>query len=143
MSLLLRWLTPIEPPCPPVPEDMVRICVSGFHFSPNVGRAVKLAEAIAAAHSQKYDTWFYMTTVAHYSFLRKKLAEGGWLPDRPAEQWTEGGSNRNGVQAHTKAPFVWLEFPDGTKRYIGGREYCACADRPSRRERDLSVPPSC
>lgn len=103
MSFLLQWLAPPEPDVPPVPSNMVRICISGFHISPHVGRAVKLAEAIAEAHPDKFETWFYLSTVAHYSFLRKKQAEQGWRPDRPPEQWTEGGSNRDGVQKHRKA----------------------------------------
>lgn len=131
---ILNFLAKKEPLRPTVRDGVTRICVCGFDFSPNVGRAVILATKIAEAFPDKYETWFYITTLKHYAFVKKMQTEDGWLPDPPKEQWPEPpdgcSANRDGVQKHTSAPFVWLEYPDKTKRYVGGRDYfCVWASK--------------
>ena len=101
------------PARPPVSAGRVRICVTGFTLSHNVGRAARVANAIAAACPDKYETWFYFDKrfrdPAGSSFLdtvKSELSE---------EQQTQ-------FAAHRSAPFCWLETADGGRDAKGGRD---------------------
>merc|ERR1719444_533758 len=96
---------PSVPLRPPVPAGLTRICVAGFGTSHNVGRAQKLAAAVAEAHADKYETWFYFSNLGYGKFLKTVLEE---LPaDQKAKQSTlDKGTT---VGQHHSAPFVWFE----------------------------------
>mmetsp|Transcript_56 Transcript_56/g.70 ORF Transcript_56/g.70 Transcript_56/m.70 type:complete len:155 (+) Transcript_56:18-482(+) len=96
-------------PRPAVPEDKIRLCVSGFGLSPHTGRARKIAEMIVSTYPDKYETWFYFDSFGHYDFLAKVKAE---LSEEQQQKFA----------SHTSSPFCWLEMPDGSKNAIGGRD---------------------
>ena len=93
-----------------VPTGHTRICVIGFSMSHNVGRAAKLANAIASAHPDKYETWFY---------FGKFREQGGLLETVKAELTADDQKN---FAEHKTAPFCWLETDDGGRQGIGGRD---------------------
>lgn len=97
----------------------VRICVIGFPISPNTGRAVRVADAIAEALPAKYETWYsFMYPPGHY-----QLAEFVKVNELTSEDRAKF-SSRYGWSS----PFCWLEYPDGTRKGIGGRDMlCAWA----------------
>jgi uncharacterized membrane protein YebE (DUF533 family) len=54
---------PCEQPGP-VPAGKLRICIAGTMVGgPHDARAHKIAAAIASAHPDKYETWFYWTGI--------------------------------------------------------------------------------
>lgn len=94
------------PKSPSVPAGMTRICVAGFSISHNVGRAQKLAAAIADAHPDKYETWFYFSNSGFKDFLNDFLQRR--LPEDQKGYPSVLNSDKT-LAEHTSAPFCWLE----------------------------------
>ena len=100
------------PPRPPLTDPKkTRICVIGFSTSHNVGRAAKLANAIAASYPGKYETWFYFNG----DFRNEP---GGLLQAVKKELDPE---QQEQFRSHRSAPFCWLETMD-KKIAKGGRD---------------------
>lgn len=91
---------------PPVPAGKTRICVTGFAISHNVGRAQKLAAAIAEAHPDKYETWFYFSNFGYSKFLTKFKQHQLPEDQKGLPSTSDGGKT---LAEHTSAPFCWLE----------------------------------
>jgi len=119
-----RFATPV-PARPAVPAGKTRICVAGFGISHHTGRAQKIAAMIANKNSDKYETWFYFSTLGYRSFLKDDI-----LPKIPDDQKSKPGTTDKGktIGEHTSSPFVWLETSTGeggtAANYtaIGGRD---------------------
>jgi hypothetical protein len=102
----------------PVPAGKTRICVSGFSISHHTSRARALASAIAEAHPEKYESWFYFDVKGY----RDKPTPGGFLKQIKSELSKE---QQDAFAAHKTSPFCWLELPDGSKDAKGGRDFFA------------------
>jgi len=112
---LISYFFPISEPLPrpPVPEGKTRICVAGFGFSHHTGRAREIAQSIAEAYPDEYETWFYFDSrgfrPTFLDSIKQEIKEsGGVLPED-----------------HNTSPFVWLETVDASKKEltgIGGRD---------------------
>mmetsp|Transcript_4255 Transcript_4255/g.6526 ORF Transcript_4255/g.6526 Transcript_4255/m.6526 type:complete len:158 (-) Transcript_4255:251-724(-) len=98
------------------PVDKIRVCVAGFTASHNVGRAVKVANAVADADPAAYTTWFYFVP----GRFSKPENYKNWLAEFIASQ--KDNPTHAAVAKHTSAPFCWLEKPDGSIVLIGGRD---------------------
>ena len=86
--------TPL-PPRNPVPEGKTRICVAGYKVSPYTGHARATAAAIAAAHPDSYESWYYFDSSApFYAFLKETFDPVPFPPH---------------LKGHASSPFVWLE----------------------------------
>lgn len=121
---------PPVPERPSVPEGKTRICVSGFGISHNVARAYQLATTIASTYPDKYETWFYFSSIGFRKFLEIIKND---IPDseKTKETTTDKGTT---VVDHHSAPFVWLESgvnTDGTGKTFdvkGGNDmFCSWA----------------
>eukprot|EP00039_Didymoeca_costata_P026536 m.16111 g.16111 ORF g.16111 m.16111 type:complete len:151 (+) comp5585_c0_seq1:418-870(+) len=96
---------------PPVPAGKIRVCVAGFGVSHHTNRAGKIARAIAEAHPNKYETWFYFDSK-------------GYRPDFLKQIKSElSQDQQQKFAAHKSSPFCWLEMPDGTRDAKGGRDF--------------------
>lgn len=79
-----------------VPAGKIRICVAGYWYSPYTGRAHKLANHLAAAYPETFDSWFYWgeSHGAFYRYLQDTFDKVPF-PEK--------------VKGHASSPFVWLE----------------------------------
>jgi hypothetical protein len=100
-------------PARPVPaEGLVRVCVAGFGLSHHTGRARAIAERIVEGQPDKFESWFYFDSKGF-------RGEGGFLPTLLTELSEE---DQKKFAAHKQSPFTWLEYPDGHKTALGGRD---------------------
>lgn len=105
-----------EPPSPPIPEGVTRICIAGGVSSPHVARARQIASLIAHKHSDKYETWFHFQSPGvccdgHYTYIVEKTKDVKF-PEH--------------LKNHSTMPFIWMETgPAKTWTVIGGRQELA------------------
>lgn len=93
---------------PPITENKIRICVSGFTISHHTCRAFMIAKEISAINTE-YTTWFYFDNPSSYRKFLKNIK-------------TEFSEEQQKIFAnHKSAPFCWLETSEG-KIAIGGRD---------------------
>ena len=87
--------------------------IAGFGFSNHTGRARCIADAIAEAYPNEYETWYYFDT-------------RGFRPDFLNSIKTEiKESGAKVPEEHNTSPFVWLETSGTSKKEmtaIGGRD---------------------
>ena len=97
------------PPSPPIAKGKTRICVTGYSFiSPPTGHAHLLADAIARAQPDKYETWYYWSMWSWSAYMVGKFASVSFPPE---------------LKGHSTSPFVWLESGDDKRIMpIGGDE---------------------
>lgn len=90
----------------PVPEGKVRLCAAGFSISHHTGRAKAVVDAIVESKPDKYESWFYFSSMGDYKSFLEELKKS--LPEEFA--------------GHRSSPFCWLEYPDGRIEAQGGRD---------------------
>jgi hypothetical protein len=95
-----------------VPGGKVRVCVAGFGLSHHTGRARSIAESVVGASPEKFESWFYFNTSGY-------KGEGGLLSVVKKELTVE---QQDQFAQHKSSPFCWLEYPDGKKLALGGRD---------------------
>mmetsp|Transcript_10945 Transcript_10945/g.16839 ORF Transcript_10945/g.16839 Transcript_10945/m.16839 type:complete len:159 (-) Transcript_10945:208-684(-) len=93
-----------------VPSGKTRICVAGFGVSHHTGRARKIADTIAKVYPDKYETWYFFSTIGFRPDFLNSVKESLSQEDQKK------------LESHKTSPFCWLELSDGTKTGIGGRD---------------------
>ena len=114
------------PERPLVPEGKTRICVAGFGLSHNTGRARNLAAAIADAYPDKYETWFYFSTLGYGNFLKDFQEKE--LPEEFKDKSCSMDTKPKTFATQTSAPLVWFEIQENGSNKIemkGGRDLFA------------------
>jgi len=101
-------------PRPPVPEGKTRICIAGFGLSHHTGRARVIADAIAKAYPEDYETWYYFDT-------------RGFRPEFLATVKADiKDSGASVPEDHNASPFCWLETTGAASKKemtaLGGRD---------------------
>lgn len=100
---------PNPPPSTPVPNGKIRICVAGYTHSGPTAKAHYLADMIAKAFPDKYETWYYFDQYAFHAFTQKKFDPVPF----PAH-----------LKGHSTSPFVWFETGSNNKiEPIGGSDH--------------------
>mmetsp|Transcript_6608 Transcript_6608/g.13313 ORF Transcript_6608/g.13313 Transcript_6608/m.13313 type:complete len:168 (+) Transcript_6608:1-504(+) len=125
------------PERPAVSAGKIRICVTGFGVSHNVGMAQKVAKKIYELHSDQYEAFFCFNTFDFKNYLENLKKEEGW-DEASFEKPPKPGGGSTSFQKHGSAPFVWLEYPDGKKEFVGGRDYfCDWASKKFAGEQEI------
>ena len=104
-----------------VPAGRVRLGVAGFGLSHHTQRARSIAEEIVKAHPDQFESWFYFDSAGY-------RGEGGFLPQLKSELSQD---QQEKFAAKNSSPFCWLEYPDGKKEALGGRDdFCDWVNNP-------------
>jgi len=99
---------PELPPRNPVPEGKTRICVAGYSMSVHLKRARNVANELAKADPNAYETWFYAPS-------RDKFFE--WLAN-----WKQTETVPDQWKDHKTSPICWFERSGQPIEIIGGRD---------------------
>ena len=104
---------PNPPPSPPIGAGKTRICIAGFTHSAPTSKAHYMADIIAKAFPDKFETWYYWDSgSAFYGYIIPKFDSVPFPPH---------------LKGHSTSPFVWLERgAEKTIEPIGGaKEFSA------------------
>lgn len=95
-AVAYKWnfTKPNPPPSLPVPAGKTRICVAGYPMSPPTAHAHYLADAVARAKPDEFETWYYFDMFGFWPFAAEKFDK----VEFPKH-----------LKGHSTSPFVWLE----------------------------------
>jgi hypothetical protein len=97
------------PKSSPVPAGKIRLCVAGMTHSAPTAKAHIMADMLAQAFPEKYETWYYWDAYTFYQFTKWKFDPVPFPPH---------------LKGHATTPFCWIEEgPTNKITPIGGCDY--------------------